>query len=134
MLDDLNSVEGVKALGFVEDLAAEYEEARVVIIPIYQGSGTCVKFVEAMWMNRPIVSTSVGVRGLDRFAKDGEHYLLAKNDEEFANKTVALLLNTEKSIDMANKAKELAKNSFSQEKFMEIVKDTIESKYNSWKK
>lgn len=134
VLDDLNSVEGVKALGFVEDLAAEYEEAKVVVIPIYEGSGTCVKFVEAMWMNRPIVSTPVGVRGLDRFAIDGDHYLLAKNDEEFANKTVELLLNTEKSIEMANKAKELAQNSFSQEKFMEIVKDTIESKYNSWKK
>ena len=134
VLDDLNSVEGVKALGFVEDLAAEYEEAKVVVIPIYEGSGTCVKFVEGMLMNRPIVSTPVGARGFDRIAKDGEHYLLAKNDEEFANKIVELLLNTEKSIDMANKAKELAKNSFSQEKFMEIVKDTIESKYNSWKK
>ena len=103
-------MEGVIALGVGEDLAAEYEEAKVVVIPIYEGSGTCVKFVEAMWMNRPIVSTPVGARGLDRFAIDGEHYLLAKNDEEFANKTVALLFNTEKSIDMANKAKELAKN------------------------
>lgn len=128
VLDDLNSVEGVKALGFVEDLAAEYEEARVVIIPIYEGSGTCVKFVEGMLMNRPLVSTPVGARGFDRIAKDGDHFLLAKNDEEFADKTVELLLNTEKSIEMAHKAQELAKSNFSQERFMEIVKDTIEGK------
>ena len=129
MLDELNSMgEGIQALGFVEDLAAEYEGAKVVVIPIYQGSGTCVKFVEGMLMNRPIISTPVGARGLDRIAKDGEHFLLAKNDEDFVDKTVELLLNTEKSIDMANKAQELAKSSFSQERFMEIVKETIEGK------
>lgn len=136
VLTDLNNTgEGIKTLGFVEDIATEYEAAKVVVIPIYQGSGTCVKFVEGLFMNRPIVSTPVGARGFDRIAKDGEHYLLAKDDKDFADKTVELLLNTEKSIDMANKAKELAKSRFSQEKFMEIVKDTIEGKlrqHNSW--
>lgn len=129
VLNDLNSMgNGIKALNFVEDLAAEYEQAKVVVIPIYEGSGTCVKFVEGMLMNRPLVSTPVGARGFDMFAKDGEHYLLAKNDNEFADKTVELLLNTEKSIDMANKARALAQSNFSQERFMAIVKDTIEGK------
>lgn len=126
--DVVNRMEGVTAMGFVEDIRVEYEKAKVVVIPIYHGAGTAIKFVEAMFMNRPIVSSPVGARGFDVIAKDNEHYLLAKNDEDFANKTVELLLDTEKSNTMANKAYELAKDNFSQEKFMEIVKETIETK------
>lgn len=126
--DVVNRMEGVTALGFVEDISVEYENAKVVVIPIYHGAGTAIKFVEAMFMNRPIVSSPVGTRGFDVIAKENEHYLLAKNDEDFANKTVELLLDTEKSNTMANKAYELAKNNFSQEKFMDIVKETIETK------
>lgn len=126
--DVVNRMEGVTALDFVEDISVEYEKAKVVVIPIYHGAGTAIKFVEAMFMNRPIVSSPVGARGFDVIAKDNEHYLLAKNDEDFANKTVELLLDTEKSNTMTNKAYELAKNNFSQEKFMEIVKMTIEKR------
>lgn len=126
--DYLNKNEGVTAPGYVDDLHEEYKNARVVIVPIYHGSGTSVKFVEGMFMNRPIVSTPVGARGFDGIVKDGVHYLLAKTDEDFANKTVELLLDTKKSVEMANKAREIVKDNFSQVKFMEIVKDTIESK------
>lgn len=126
--DVLNGIEGVTALGFVEEISVEYEKAKVVVIPIYHGAGTAIKFVEAMFMNRPIVSSPFGARGFDVIAKDNEHYLLAKNDEDFANKTVELLLDTQKSNTMAHKAYELAKNNFSQEKFMEIVKTTIEER------
>ena len=126
--DVVNRVEGVTALGFVEDISVEYDNTKVVVIPIYHGSGTAIKFVEAMFMNRPIVSSPIGARGFNVLAKDNEHYLLAKNDEDFANKTVELLLDTEKSNTMANKAYELAKDNFSQDKFMEIVEETIETK------
>ena len=127
-LDELNQVEGVKALGFVEDIAAEYKDAKAVVLPIYHGAGTSIKFVEAMYMNRPIVSAPVGARGFDRIAKDGEHFLLANSDEEFANKTVELLSSIDKANEMADKAYELAKANFSQDKFVEIVKTTIEEK------
>lgn len=129
MLIELNNIGGgIKAPGFVDDIVAEYEAAKVVVIPIYHGSGTCIKFVEGMFMNRPVVSTPVGARGFDRIAEDNVHYSLAKDDEDFVNKTVDLLLNTQKANEMANKAYELAKNNFSQEKFIEIVKETIETK------
>lgn len=129
MLIELNNIGGgIKAPGFVDDIVSEYEAAKVVVIPIYHGSGTCIKFVEGMFMNRPVVSTSVGARGFDRIAEDNVHYCLAKDDEEFVNKTVDLLQNTQKANEMANKAYELAKNNYSQEKFIEIVKETIETK------
>lgn len=43
--------------GFVDDLASEYRDSRVIVVPIYSGTGTSVKVAEAMKMNRPFVST-----------------------------------------------------------------------------
>lgn len=124
-LDSLNRIEGVVAPGFVDDLAVEYNNARVVIIPIYQGSGTCVKFIEALSMNRPIVSTPFGARGFDEFCVAGEHYMLAKNDEDFAGKVIDLLSSLEMSKVMASKAKEIPDKYFSQVEFERIVKEAI---------
>jgi len=121
----LNEKEGVKALGRVDDLTVEYQRANVVVIPIYHGSGTSVKFVEALFMNRPIVSTPVGVRGFEGICKDGVHYMLAENDKAFATKTIELLSSAEYSRQMAHDAYMVAAQNFSQEKFFEIVSREI---------
>lgn len=121
----LNEKEGVMALGRVEDLTIEYQRANVVVIPIYHGSGTSVKFVEALFMNRPIISTPVGVRGFEGVCKDGVHYMLAENDKAFATKTIELLSSAEYSRQMAHDAYMVAAQNFSQEKFFEIVSREI---------
>lgn len=121
----LNSIDGVKALGFVDDLTLAYKECRVVIIPVYQGSGTCVKFVEGLMMNRPIVSTPVGARGFDRICKDGTDYILANHDNEFADGVVKLLNSIELSKTMASNAHNVYQEHFSQNRFMEIVTKAI---------
>lgn len=121
----LNDKEGVRAVGKVEELASEYQKATVVVIPIYYGSGTCVKFVEALLMNRPVISTPVGARGFSEVCKDGEDYMLAHNDEEFISKTIELLSSVSKSREMAHKGYEIGEKMFSQRKFCEIVKKAI---------
>ena len=125
LLVQLNSIEGVKALGRVEDLAEEYQRSNVVVIPIYYGSGTSVKFIEALMMNRPVVSTPIGARGYDGICEEGEHYMLANDDEEFARKTIELLESVEKARRMARKGRELAIRNFSQEKFFKIVESQL---------
>jgi len=115
----------VEAVGFVEDLVSEYKKARVVVVPIYQGTGTCVKFVEGLMMNRPVVSTPVGVRGFEEICKDGKHYMLAKSDEEFSGKTVELLSSLTTSQTIAKAGYEIAKKNFSQERFYEIVIEAL---------
>ena len=124
-LDFLNGIDGVEAVGKVADLALEYLETSVVIIPIYYGSGTCVKFVEAMLMNRPVISSPIGARGFSDVCKDGEDYMLAIDDKEFVNKTIELLSSVSKSKEIANNGFEKAKRHYSQDKFIEIVKYSI---------
>lgn len=124
-LTELNSINGVKALGYVNDLSEEYRNCRVVIVPVYLGAGTSVKFVEGLMMNRPIVTTPMGVRGFENFCKEGVHYLLANTDEEFADNVIDLLKSVNKSNIMAHAAYCIGNDSFSQRCFFKIVKDTI---------
>ena len=56
--------------------------ANVYVIPLFVGSGTRIKAFEAMAMGRPVVSTTLGIEGLD--VTDGEHFLRADNAADFA--------------------------------------------------
>lgn len=120
-----SKIEGVSIKGFVPNLIAEYKESRVVIVPIYSGTGTSVKLVEAMNLNRVCVSTQEGVRGYDQYLKNIEDYLLAKTDEEFANNILTLIDDVELCNKIATSAKNKIEKYYSQHKFNEIVKKSV---------
>jgi glycosyltransferase involved in cell wall biosynthesis len=88
-----NLPDGVKLLGFVDDIEAAYAAARAVICPILTGGGTRVKLIEAAVREKAIVSTTVGAEGL-AFV-DGCHALLRDDAEGFAHACVQLLTATE---------------------------------------
>lgn len=73
---------GVRYLGRVPAVAPHYAEAHVVIVPVFEGSGTRLKVVEAVGHGRPVVSTALGAEGLPLDA--GAHYLQAEDAEGFA--------------------------------------------------
>ena len=125
LIDYLNGLDGVDAVGRVDNLAEEYNSAAVVVIPIYCGSGTSVKFVEALFMKRPVISTHVGARGYSDVCCDGKDCMLASADEEFAEKTIELLSSVTKAGEIANNGFEKAKTYFSQDKFIAIVKKAL---------
>lgn len=117
--------DGVVLKGFVQDLLAEYKNSRVVIVPIYSGSGTSVKVVEAMKLNRVCVATREGVRGYDRYLHDGQDYLLAQNDADFAQKILALVDDVYKCNEIAISAREKIEKHYSQSRFKEIIRTSI---------
>ena len=51
--------------GYVGDLAALYERARVAICPIRFGAGVKIKIIEAIQFGVPVVATTVGAEGLE---------------------------------------------------------------------
>ena len=75
--------------GFVDDIRPFVAEGHVYVIPLRVGSGTRIKAFEAMAMGRPVVSTAVGVEGLD--VTPGEHYLAADSGRNFAAAILHLL-------------------------------------------
>ena len=86
----------VVVTGRVDDVRPYMEEAAVYIVPLRIGGGTRLKIYEAMAMEKPIVSTSIGAEGLP--VANGDEIILADTPESFAEAVVRLL----RQEDLAN--------------------------------
>ncbi|EEF25255.1 glycosyltransferase, putative [Ricinus communis] len=118
-----NAPSSVRALGFVEDIAAVYRAARVVICPIRYGSGTRVKLVEAAAWAKPIVSTTLGAEGL--CMEDQQELLLADSPEDFADSCLKLLQDDNLCEKLGRNARRLAEQNFDEAMIIEKLSQTI---------
>lgn len=86
ILDDGSSR---RILGFVDDLIPLYRDSSILVVPLRAGGGSRLKILEAFATGTPVVSTSIGVEGLE--AIDGEHLLIANTPAAFAAAVLRLL-------------------------------------------
>jgi sugar transferase (PEP-CTERM/EpsH1 system associated) len=77
--------------GSVEDVRPYIEKAKAFVVPLRIGGGTRLKILEAMSMNKAIVSTSIGCEGLK--VTDRENILIANKSCDFASRVLDLLDN-----------------------------------------
>jgi glycosyltransferase involved in cell wall biosynthesis len=80
---------GVCVAGPVPDMAPWYGEADAVVVPIRAGGGTRIKVLEAFSYRRPVVSTTLGVEGID--VRHDEHLLIGDTPETFAEECCRLM-------------------------------------------
>ncbi len=90
--------------GFVEDVRQYVARASVVIAPFVSGMGIKNKVLEAMAMGKPVVTTSIGVRGIN--ATHGDHLCIADSPLKFADHVEALLLDKPKRRRIGHQARE----------------------------
>ncbi|HEX3995894.1 MAG TPA: glycosyltransferase, partial [Acetobacteraceae bacterium] len=101
----------VTLTGFVDDIRPYVAQSHVYVIPLFVGSGTRIKAFEAMAMGRPVVSTSLGIEGLD--VTDGEHFLRADDAISFSRGILALLDDDALRHRVAGAARRLMEQRFS---------------------
>lgn len=90
--DTINSFKvepSIEFKGFVPDLAEELKNS-IFIVPIRIGSGIRMKIIEAINIGCPVVSTTIGIEGLDFQATSD--FLLSDTAEEFI-RNIELLIN-----------------------------------------
>lgn len=75
--------------GRVDDVRPYMDRAAAYVVPVRIGGGTRLKIFEAMAMEKPVVSTSVGAEGLP--VRDGVELMLADTPEAFAKSVVTVL-------------------------------------------
>jgi glycosyltransferase involved in cell wall biosynthesis len=76
-------------VGPVDDVAASYAQAHVVVNPLRFGTGLKIKSIEAMSYGRALISTSIGAEGLDDAV--GRSITVADTATAFADACVTLL-------------------------------------------
>jgi len=79
----------IPLLGFISDVRPLYVAANVVLVPTPVSAGTNVKVLEAIAMQRAVVSTSCGCAGLDLVP--GESVWVGDTAEAFAEGVAVLL-------------------------------------------
>ncbi len=80
---------GVVMCGEVADIGDELRMADIAAVPIRFGGGTRIKILEAFAHRVPVVSTTVGIEGLD--VEPGQHVLVADDARAFADSCIRLL-------------------------------------------
>ena len=87
----LHSIDGVELAGEVPDVRPHFAAASAVLVPLRIGGGTRIKILEALAMERPVISTSVGAEGLE--LEDGRDILIADSPQEFVARIETLVAN-----------------------------------------
>jgi hypothetical protein len=116
---------GVYVLGFVSDLSREYNECKIVVVPIYYGGGTNIKLLEAMSMRRASVITDFAANAFENDLIDGENVLVARNDHDFANKVIQLLIDKNYNLNIAINGEKTIEEKYSHSVFIESVNKYI---------
>jgi len=102
--------EGVRLRGFVRDVRYLYAEASLVVVPTLVSAGTNVKVLEAMAMERAVVSTACGCAGLG--LEHGVSVWIADTAEDFAGGIARLLVDQDQRQALARAARTHAEEHF----------------------
>ncbi len=102
--------DAIELHGFVRDVQPLYVNSNVVIVPTKVSAGTNLKVLEAMAIERVVVSTTSGCAGLG--LEHGRSVWIADTAEEFAEAIEQLLANPDLRHRIAVAAREIAETQF----------------------
>lgn len=101
-----NHHEVINALQFIS-------EHKVMLVPLFSGSGIRVKIIEGMAMGKCIISTSIGVEGIPCVHE--KNILIANTKKEFIEAMKFCIQNPDRVNEIGKAAKQCALENFSKE-------------------
>jgi len=91
--------------GVVQDVAQYLAASDVAIAPLLQGSGTRLKILEYLSCGLPVISTSIGIEGLE--VRNAVNVLIEDDMDEFCARIVELLRNRRLRTSLGDSGREL---------------------------
>ena len=116
-------MENLEVIANVPSMAPYIQKAGIMLIPLRAGAGTRLKALEAFASKTPVVSTRVGVEGLD--VVDRQHVIIAETPKEFADACTELISNPDLYRFLVESAHHYAKNNFSSETLLKSIKSEL---------
>lgn len=120
----------ISVTGRVDDVRPYMEQAAAYIVPLRIGGGTRLKIYEALAMEKPMVSTTVGAEGLP--LKPDHDLLIADDPESFAAAVVKLLEEPSAAREMGRRAARTVRENFGwdrvADRFAELCENAIRDK------
>jgi polysaccharide biosynthesis protein PslH len=101
------------AIDDIESVKKNFRENGILIAPLYGPGGTRLKILGAMAAKLPVVTTKVGIEGID--AVNGESALFGETPEELAELAIKLLNNKKLYQKIAVNARKLIEKKYTYE-------------------
>jgi len=98
---------GVINDGDVPDAVEYMHKHRVMIVPLFSGSGIRIKIIEGMMAGCAIITTSIGAEGIN--CKNGEHLLIAETAGDFISCINRLVEDPDFAKELGRNASEFVK-------------------------
>ena len=111
--------DSVKIIGEVDDAVSFMQQKQLMIVPLFAGSGIRVKILEGMAMGNAILTTSLGVQGIEGI--DGVHFAIANNPSDFVKGIIKLLKHPHLMAEMSKEARKLAAEKYDNTKVIANV-------------
>jgi glycosyltransferase involved in cell wall biosynthesis len=113
----------IHPVGRVESVVPLLAQSEMALIPLRAGGGTRLKALEAMATGTPIISTRLGVEGLE--IEDRVNVLLAENPHEFQQAVYELEQNKTLRFEITKNALELVKSKYSVEALTQVLRHSL---------
>ena len=105
LVDMGQTTPGVVITGTVNDVRPYIAESSLYVVPLRIGGGSRLKILEALAMQKRVLSTSIGAEGLA--VQDGENVLLRDGAEQFADTTIEMLKEPQKFDSLGEAGRDL---------------------------
>ncbi|WFB34726.1 glycosyltransferase family 4 protein [Kiritimatiellota bacterium B12222] len=116
--------ERIFVTGGVQDLRPFLAKSKIYVCPVLSGSGVRGKILEAMAMNLPVVSTSIGAEGIP--VEQGNNAFIADSPEVMAGMLFGLLHDEEKCKSMGEKARHAVETCFAWEESIDRLEQVLQ--------
>jgi glycosyltransferase involved in cell wall biosynthesis len=111
----------VSVTGYVPDLNPYLEKAAVLVIPVRAGGGMRVRILEGLAYGEAIVTTTVGLEGID--VVPGREVLVADTPQDFAEAVIRLLENFELRKEIGANGRERVERSYDWQVVLRSIKE-----------
>jgi glycosyltransferase involved in cell wall biosynthesis len=102
--------EHVSVTGYVPDLEPFLKDAAVLVIPVRAGGGMRVRILEGLAYGEAIVTTTIGLEGID--AESGKEVIVADSPEDFTEAVLELLGNYKLRNEIAKNGRDLVERKY----------------------
>lgn len=100
----------ITVTGYVPELKPYLEQAALMVVPVRAGSGMRVRILEALAQAMPMVTTTIGLEGID--AQHDQEVLVADDADAFAAQVLRLMGDAELQARLARNGRALAERAY----------------------
>ena len=101
---------GVIVTGFVDELDPYFAKSALMVIPVRAGGGMRVRILEAFARAMPVVTTTIGLEGID--AQPGKDVLVADTPSDFADAVLDLMQAKSLQSKLASNGRQLVESKY----------------------